>query len=168
MEEVEIHKLSPYYSCRAVENGGAIVNCVLDAILDRPNNLKKLLFNCAYKWTDVNSVRRVNALNRVAILDACLCEEEANLLFKKIVEEETSVISLSLRGCLRLSQLEPDFLFAVFDKLKEFGADAGYSASPLFHQPAYPGVVKILLEKNCCWIKPEETTTYQLLRSLSS
>ena len=103
MEEVEIHKLSPYYSCRAVENGGAIVNCVLDAILDtdRPNNLKKLLLNCAYKWADVNSVRRVNALNRVAILDACLCEEEANLLFKKIVEEETSVISLSLRGCLR-------------------------------------------------------------------
>ena len=38
MEEIEIHKLSPYYSCRAVENGGAIVNCVLDAILDRSNN----------------------------------------------------------------------------------------------------------------------------------
>ena len=95
----------------------------------------------------MNSVRRVNALNRVAILDVCLCEEEANLLFKKIVEEETSVISLSLRGCLRLSQLEPDCLFGVFYKLKEFGADAGYSDSPLFHQPADPDMVKILFEK---------------------
>ena len=147
MEEIEIHKLSPYYSCRAVENGGAIVNCVLDAILDRSNNLKKLLLNCAYKWTNVNSVRRVTTLNRVAILDVCLYEEEANLLFKKIVEEETSVISLCLRGCLRLSQLEPDHLCGVFDKLKEFCADAGYSASPLFHQPADPGVVKLLFEK---------------------
>ena len=47
---------------------------------------------------------------------------KVNLLLKELREGESSVTSLSLLGILDLSQLEPEYLLAVFDKLKEFGA----------------------------------------------
>ena len=67
-------------------------------------------------------------------------EEQANLLFKKMMEEGTSITSLSLRGYHTLSQLQPKYFFGVFDKLKEFGADA-------FFGIAEPEVVRTLCEK---------------------
>ena len=144
MEEIEIHKLGIGSSTLIQANGAAVINCVLDAILDRPSHVKRLLLKCDnIKTKDVNSVRLVTAINKIQVLKLCLggiVEEQANLLFKKMMEEGTSITSLSLRGCYTLSQLQPKYFFGVFDKLKEFGADALYGI-------AEPEVVRTFCEK---------------------
>ena len=67
---------------------------------------------------------------------------KVNLLLKELREGESSVTSLSLLGILDLSQLEPEYLLAVFDKLKEFGTVYQY-----LDEHPQPGLVRILLEK---------------------
>ena len=67
---------------------------------------------------------------------------KVNLLLKELREGESSVTSLSLLGILDLSQLEPEYLLAVFDKLKEFGTVYQY-----LDEHPQPGLVRTLLEK---------------------
>ena len=144
MEEIEIHKLG---TCSTIvqANGAAVINCVLDAILDRPSHVKRLFLKCDnIKTKDVDSVRLVTAINKIQVLKLGLggiVEEQANLLFKKMMEEGTSITSLSLRGYHALSQLQPKYFFGVFDKLKEFGADDSEFGI------AEPEVVRTLCEK---------------------
>ena len=129
MDEIEIHRLSCLWpqgpKVGPVEV--AVTRCVVDSILSRPDNLKKLVLkNVVYKEPffathidPVVSPRLATALNKVEVLDVELLAPEVNLLLKAMMENETSVTSLSLSGQLVLSHLEPDYLFGVFDKVKE-------------------------------------------------
>ena len=104
---------------------GSVMNCLADSILDGKSNLKRLVFkDVIYNSNDVDSARFATALNKIETLEVSLCTDEVNLLLKAMMEEDTSVSSLSLLGNLDLSQLDPEHLFGVFDKLKEFGAFA--------------------------------------------
>ena len=57
-------------------------------------------------------VRLVTALNKIEILEVQLFHEDLNLLFKAMMQGETSVTSLSsLWGHLYLSELDPESFF---------------------------------------------------------
>ena len=51
-------------------------------------------------------------------------KKNVGLIFKTMMQGQTSGISLSLLNNQVLSEIEPEYLFSVFDKLKEFGANA--------------------------------------------
>ena len=112
MEEIEIHDFP-----RAE---GHPTKCLVDAILNRPNKLKRLFLKCGRHGVDPALL--VTALNKVEILEVSLFKDEANMLFKLMMQDETSVMSLSLLAFHHLSELEPRYLFGVFHKLKEFNA----------------------------------------------
>ena len=113
MEEIEIHELG--FGSRVAE--GAVTKCVVDAILKRPNNLKKLALKGVYYRKGVDSVSL-----KIEILELNLHKDEASLLLKLMMGGGTFafVTSLSLLGNLVLSQFEPDFVFGVFDKMKDY------------------------------------------------
>ena len=67
----------------------------------------------------LESVRLVTALDKIETLEVQLCKGEVNLLLEAMMDEETSVKTLPLLGKLLLSDLEPEYLYGVFDKLKE-------------------------------------------------
>ena len=131
MEEIEIRPAVEIFSTA----GRAVLKCVIDAILDRPNNLKKLVKVNEYP-TPVNSLRFVTALNKIEILEVALESHHCNMLFKAMVREDSCVKSLSLLNNLALSKCEPDYLFGVFDKLREFGA----ASDPPYLPPPTPQV----------------------------
>ena len=152
VEELVIYGLFPQGSGlsirarqEAAANQGVVAKWVVDAILDRPNHLKRLfLVNLSHR-KGVDSLRLATALNKMQILMVKLWrEEDVNLLFKTMVQSETSVTSLSLLGNLVLSELEPEYLFGVFDKLKELGIRAG--DNPQNH-PRQRATVRTLCEK---------------------
>ena len=135
---------------KAEVNQGAITKCVVDAILDRPNNLKRLMLNKISYKMGVDSSRLFTALNKIQILELdSYTEPDVNMLFKKMTQEDTSVTSLSLFHNLVLSELEPDYLFNVyvFDKLKEFGVRACGANHPPHILHREPQMVKTLCEK---------------------
>ena len=111
MEEIEIHELG--FDSRVAE--GAVTKCVVNAILKRPNNLKKLALKGVYYRKGVDSVSL-----KIEILELNLHKDEASLLLKLMMGGGTFVTSLSLLGNLVLSQFEPDFVFGVFDKMKDY------------------------------------------------
>ena len=152
VEELVIYGLFPQGSGLSIRarqeaeaNEGVVAKWVVDAILDRPNHLKRLfLVNLSHR-KGVDSLRLATALNKMQILMVKLWrEEDVNLLFKTMVQSETSVTSLSLLGNLVLSELEPEYLFGVFDKLKELGIRAG--DNPQNH-PRQRATVRTLCEK---------------------
>lgn len=147
MEEIEIHKLgSRRFQVQA--NEGVVTKCVVEAILDRPNNLKRLVLNNVSYNLGVRSLRLVTALNKIEILEVDLNgEADVNLLFKTMMQEKTSVTSLSLLRSLVLSELEPEYLFGVFDKLKEIDVNAGDDDEPPLNHLRQPDMVKTLCEK---------------------
>ena len=129
MEEIEIHPAVEMFSIAEA----AVLDCVIDTILDRPNNLKKLVMK-HYPWT-VDSSRFVAALNKIEILEVKLKSKDCNLLFKAMMTEDSCLTSLSLLSNLDLSECEPKYLFGVFDKLREFGA----TSYPFLPPPRSPG-----------------------------
>ena len=147
MEEIEIHKLgSRRFQVQANED--VVTKCVVEAILDRPNNLKRLVLNNVSYNLGVRSLRLVTALNKIEILEVDLNgEADVNLLFKTMMQEKTSVTSLSLLRSLVLSELEPEYLFGVFDKLKEIDVNAGDDDEPPPNHLRQPDMVKTLCEK---------------------
>ena len=117
------------------------MNCLADSIIDGQSNLRRLVIkDVIYNSNDVDSARFATALNKIETLEVNLYTDEVNLLLKAMMEEDTSVSSLSLLGNQDLSQLEPEHLFGVFDKLKEIGAFA-------YASPPQPHLVKTLFEK---------------------
>ena len=141
MEEIEIPIYGIYPEVRSAE--GSVARCVMSAILEKPNNLRRLVMkgpsfrmgndstNRGFSWARprdthhytsiqaLESVRLVTALDKIETLEVQLCKGEVNLLLEAMMDEETSVKSLSLLGKLLLSDLEPEYLYGVFDKLKE-------------------------------------------------
>ena len=139
MGEIDIHWLGRSTLSRAAV--GSVMNSLADSVLDGPSNLKRLVFrDVNYNGNDVDSVRFATALNKIETLEVKLSIDIVNLLLKAMMEEDTSVSSLSLLGNQDLSQLEPEHLFGVFDKLKEIGAFA-------YASPPQPHLVKTLFEK---------------------
>ena len=126
---VEIHPSVEMFSIAEA----AVLDCVIDTILDRPNNLKKLVMK-HYPWT-VDSARFVAALNKIEILEVKLKSKDCNLLFKAMMTEDSCVTSLSLLSNLDLSECEPKYLFGVFEKLTEFRA----TSYPFLPPPRSPG-----------------------------
>ena len=94
-----------------------VIRCVVETVLHRPHNLKKLLFLQAPSSQTLDPVSLATALNTIEVLEVGLNEEQTNLLLK-MMQDRTSVKSLSLLKELTLSQLEPRHLLAAFDKLK--------------------------------------------------
>ena len=131
MEEIEIHPAAEIFSTA----GHVVLKYVIDAIMDRPNKLKKLVKVKEYP-VPVDSVRFVTALNKIEILEVALESHHCNLLFKAMMREDSCVKSLSLLSNLALSECEPEYLFGVFDKLREFGA----ASDPPFLPPPTPQV----------------------------
>ena len=87
MEEVEIHK----------EAGGHSTRCLVDAILNRSNKLKRVVLEGGRGGRDgVDSALLVTALNKIEVLEVYLYKDEANMLLKMMMQDETSVTSLSL------------------------------------------------------------------------
>jgi len=72
---------------RAVEN---MTSIMIDTVLQRPNNLKKLYWTGGVGVPHCDPVLLANALNKIEVLEVYLNEEEANLLFK-MMQGETSV-----------------------------------------------------------------------------
>ena len=106
MEEVELSR----------DKWGNITKHLVDAVLRGRNNLKKLvLTETILESPDHTSL--VTALNKIEVLEVRLTEEQANLLFE-MMEAGTAIKSLSLLNHLKLSELKPRYLFAVFDKLE--------------------------------------------------
>ena len=103
------------------------MNCLADAIPNRTSNL-----------TEETGLQRSD----LKLLEVRLDSFKVNLLLKAIMEGESSLTSLSLLGILDLSQLEPEYLLVVFDKLKEFGAVYRYP-----DEHPQPGLVRTLFEK---------------------
>ena len=66
------------------------------------------------------SVRLATSRDKMDTLEVQLCVGEVDLLLEATMDEETTVKSLSLLGKLLLSDLEPEYLYGVFDKLKQF------------------------------------------------
>ena len=105
MEEIKIY-------CRAV---GSMTSIMIDTVLQRPNNIKKLYWTGRLR--DGDPVLLANALNKIEVLEVYLNEEEANLLFK-MMQGKTAIRSLSFIGPLRLSKLEPTNLVRALDKIE--------------------------------------------------
>ena len=106
MEEVEL----------SGDKWGNTTKHLVDAVLRGRNNLKKLvLTETILESPDHTSL--VTALNKIEVLEVRLTEEQANLLFE-MMEAGTAIKSLSLLNHLKLSELKPRYLFAVFDKLE--------------------------------------------------
>ena len=83
MEEIQI-------GWEAVKN---VTKFVIDAALQRPNNLKKLwCFGAGEEEEDISwdPVLFASALNKVEVLNLRLTDEEANLLFE-MMQGESSV-----------------------------------------------------------------------------
>ena len=147
MEEIEIYKLGSSWP-KAQANVKAFTKCVFDAIVNRPNNLKRLVLDKVSYKDGVDSLRLVTALNNIRILKLNLYkEDDVNLLFKTMMQKKTSVTSLSLLGNLVLSELEPEYLFGTFDKLKEFGIRACDADHPPLNHLRKPDMLKTLCEK---------------------
>ena len=121
------------------------MNCLADAIPNRTSSL-----------TEETGLQR----SGLKLLEVQLDRFKLNLLLKAIMEGESSLTSLSLLGILDLSQLEPEYLLAVFDKLKEFGAFYRYP-----DEHPQPGLVRTLFEKIAAGTNLK---TLRLPRSLSS
>ena len=79
----------------------------------------------------MDSTLLVSALNKIIVLEVNLYKDEANMLFKMMMQDETSVTSLSLLSHHYLPELEPLYLFGVFHKLKEFNA---FANDPLWNE----------------------------------
>ena len=106
MEEVEL----------SGDKWGNITKHLVDAVLRGRNNLKRLvLTETILESPDHTSL--VTALNKIEVVEVRLTEEQANLLFE-MMEAGTAIKSLSLLNHLKLSELKPRYLFAVFDKLE--------------------------------------------------
>ena len=103
MEEIEIYN-------------GELAKYVAEAVLQRPNNLKRLLLENTCPDGSLDPVL-FTMLNKFEVLEVGLNEEQANLLLK-MMREESSVKSLTLLGHQEFSKLEPTSFFAAFDKLK--------------------------------------------------
>ena len=102
---------------------------VLDTVLQRSNNLKRLV---VWDFDHVDPAHLATALNKIEVLDVRLSSEQANLLFKTMKDDGTSIRSLSLEFFDPLSELEPKYLFAAFEKfeLAEFWECGTYQDVP--------------------------------------
>ena len=98
MEEIQIHdfKWAEIHPTK----------CLVDAVLNRPNKLKKLVL---IGRMGVDPVLLLTALNKIEILEVNLSKDEANKLFK-MMQDGTSVTSLSLLKTYTLSELEPSYI----------------------------------------------------------
>ena len=98
MEEIQIHdfKWAEMHPTK----------CLVDAVLNRPNKLKKLVL---IGRMGVDPVLLLTALNKIEILEVSLSKDEVNKLFK-MMQDGTSVTSLSLLKTYTLSELEPSYI----------------------------------------------------------
>ena len=113
MEEIEIWSEEK----SGLESGQVATRYMVDSVLQRSSNLKRLSLRDAKWHKSVNPVRLASALNKIEALVVGLSEEQANLLFKTM-KDGTSIKSLCLSKHLTLSKLEPTHLFSAFDKLR--------------------------------------------------
>ena len=139
MEEIEIYNLGDTRTCKAALT--TVIKCLVDTILGgKTIKLKRLLLKPGCLLSP--AVRLATALNKIEILEVQLFHEDLNLLFKAMMQGETSVTSLSsLWGHLYLSELDPESFFGVFDKLKEFGIISSENV------PTEPSMVATFFEK---------------------
>ena len=109
MKEIEIYNLGDTRTCKAAL--ATVIKCLVDTILGgRTIKLKRLLLKPGCLLSP--AVRLATALNKIEILEVQLFHEDLNLLFKAMMQGETSVTSLSsLWGHLYLSELDPESFF---------------------------------------------------------
>ena len=94
----------------------------------RPNNLRRLVFNKeSLTYTSIQVYKEVDfflsqhTLNKMKILEVGLSREKG---VSETMMQGGKVWDLTVSPCnLVLSKIEPEYLFTVFDKWKEFGAN---------------------------------------------